>query len=69
MNTNEIHAFDLNANTAASLGFSKALTARLIDTCINYPRISWTAELAIKEMMLDGSSKAAIARKVREIIA
>lgn len=69
MNTNEIHAFDLNANTTHLLGFPKALTARLIDTCNNYPRTSWKAELAIKEMMLAGSPKAAIARKVREIIA
>lgn len=69
MNTNEIHSFDLNENTAASLGFSKALTNQLIDTCNNYPRISWKAELAIKEMMLAGSTKVAIAREVREIIA
>lgn len=69
MNANEIHSFDLNENTAASLGFSKKLTRDLIYICNNYPRISWKAELAIKEMMLAGSTKAAIAREVREIIA
>lgn len=65
MNTNE---FDLNIATVRTLGFTTKLTRELTYIIIEYPRTSWEAELAIKEMMMAGATKATIARKVREII-
>lgn len=68
MNTTEIANFELNIATVRTLGFTVRLTRELAYIIIEYPRTSWEAELAIKEMMMAGATKAAIARKVRKII-
>jgi hypothetical protein len=68
MNVTEIADFDLNTETVSSLGFSATLTRRLTDIIVNYPRISWTVELTIKEMMLAGAAKTTVAREVWKMI-
>jgi hypothetical protein len=68
MNANQIADFDLNETTVGDLGFTAKLTHQLTNIITNYPRISWTVELTIKEMMLSGAKKATVARKVREMI-
>jgi hypothetical protein len=64
----EIAMFELNADTVHTLGFTKRLTRELAYMCTEFPRISWEAEIAIKEMMAAGATKTAMARRVREII-